>query len=436
MREPRLRSCGQDSHGPETGVRDTAANRATGRGQLDTPRRKTRRSATSTLRRGRKRRGAAVVLAAVGAVTLLGMAALAVDVGMLYAVRSELQVSADAAALAAAWELLGDGRLKGATEQMDVFVATRQAAATYAALNRVADGSPLVDLNAGNSSGGDVVLGYLADPTDLTEQMSFADPDRYNSVLVRVRRNAIRNGPVDLLFARVFGLRTADLGAEATASFLDGVVGYRVTAQSGNAELLPLSLHEAPWAGLLAGTQTTGDNYAYDPQSGAVTQGSDGINELNLFPGAGPTQLTPGNFGTVDIGSPDNSTADLARQIRYGVSAEDLAYFGGELVLGTNGTLTLNGDTGLSAGVKDDLEAVKGMARAIPLFSQVTGPGDNATFTVVGFAGIRIVNVRLTGPMDQKEVVIQPAVVVDDAAVSEAYSTASDFVYQPVRIVR
>ena len=104
--------------------------------------------------------------------------------------------------------------------------------------------------------------------------------------------------------------------------------------------------------------------------------------------------------------------------------------------LGPDGTVELTGDTGLSAAIQNDLIAVKGLPRSIPLFSTVAGPGNNSVFTVVGFAGIRIMDVKLTGSMSSKRVIIQPAYVVDDAALTDAGSGASYFVYQPVRLVR
>ena len=146
--------------------------------------------------------------------------------------------------------------------------------------------------------------------------------------------------------------------------------------------------------------------------------------------------MPPGNFGTVDIGSPDNSAADIARQITYGVNAEDLGYFGGRLELGPDGTVELNGDTGLSAGFKDELADIRGQPRAIPIFSEVTGPGNNAMYTVTGFVGIRVMNVRFTGSMRTKELIIQPGVCVDDAAVTGSGPGPSYYVYRPVQLVR
>jgi len=386
-------------------------------------------------RKGNRRRGVSFALVAISLVALLGMASMTIDVGMMYRARSEAQASADAAAMAAAWRLIDQNRLKGASYVSSVTAASRQAAVDFAARNRIVNAPPVLDLNSGNTAVGDIVVGRLNDPDDSSEVLSFANPARYNAVHVFLHRDEQRNGPIDLFFAGLFGRQTADISASATAAFFDGVVGWRVTGETGNAGLLPFALKKTAWDALLAGTQTTGDNYSYNAGTGAVSAGSDGILELNLYPGSGAGQLPPGNFGTVDIGSPNNSTADLSRQIRYGVNENDLAFFGGELVLGPNGTLTLNGDTGLSAAIKDDLTAIIGKPRAIPIFTTVAGPGNNSMYTVVGFVGIRVMYVKLTGAMSGKKVIIQPAYVVDDAVIVGENTGQSSFVYKPVQLV-
>ena len=385
-----------------------------------------------------KRRGAIAVFVVTSLVTLLGFGALAIDVGVLYTAQTELQVAADAAALAGATELLNEARLRGSGELAFVFTAARQKAAQLAGLNPSMGTSPQVDLNSGNALEGDVVLGHLNQLTNMGEQISVANPDGFNTVLVRVRRDATRNGPVALWFARILSFDTADVVAEAAAAFHDGIEGYRVTPDTGNAHLLPLALRDTPWNGLLgtlAGDNNIySDEYTYDKVTGQVTEGPDGIPELNLYPGSGDDQLPPGNFGTVDIGPANNSTEDIMRQILYGITAQDLSHFGGQLSL-ANGSQPLNGDTGLSAAVKDELEAIKGQPRAISIFDDVSGPGNNATFNVVRFVGIRIVNVKLTGPMSKKNVMVQPAYVVDDATVVGS-TPSSDFVFHPVCLVR
>ena len=107
------------------------------------------------------------------------------------------------------------------------------------------------------------------------------------------------------------------------------------------------------------------DDYSWNSTTKTISSGSDGVREVNLYPqGTG----SPGNRGTVDIGSSNNSTADIARQILYGANAADLAQMpNGQIALNSEGTLELNGDTGISAGVKDELAAIKGQPRVIPL---------------------------------------------------------------------
>jgi len=367
-----------------------------------------------------KRRGAVAPLVAISCTVLIGFAALAVDVGMLYNVRAELQRTADSAALAAAWELYDQDRLTGTPYMADDILAARQTAADYAVINAVHGVFPTVDMNGANALDGDIVVGTLDNPDNLLESLSTADLDLTNAIQVTVRRDETRNGPISLMFANIFGISTSNITASATAAIKQNVVGYKIKGLKKNAGIMPLALHIDAWNGLLAGTWTTGDGYTHNFDENTVADGGDGILELNLYPGAGPTQLPPGNFGTVDIGSSNNSADDLKRQILYGVNEDDLAVFGGELKLGPDGTLMLDGDTGLSASIKSSLEEIIGRPRTIPLFDQVSGTGDNSTFRVVGFAGITIVNVKLTGAMTKKEVIIQPAIVIDDCVITDA----------------
>ncbi len=382
-----------------------------------------------------QRRGNVLAAVAVSGTVLFGFAALAIDMGMLYRTRAEAQRSADAGALAGAWNLIGEQRLAGATGAATVADKARQAASGFAGANLVFDGLPQVGAND------DVVLGRLSDPRNLAEQLQTGvSASQTNAVKVTVRRDETRNGAVPLFFAQIFGFTQKSLNASAVAAVEDRIAGFRVSKRTGKTGLLPFAVHVDVWNRLMSGAATAGDSYAYDAQTKTVSTGGDGVHELNMYPGSGNgggnNQLPPGNFGTVDIGNPNNSTADISRQIREGANAEDLAYFGGELRLDSDGTLILQGDTGLSAGIKDDLQSIIGQPRTIPLFIKVTGNGNNSRFTVVGFAGIRVLNVKLTGSMNSKAVIIQPAIVVDDGAIAEDIDSYSYFVFRPPALVR
>jgi len=47
--------------------------------------------------------------------------------------------------------------------------------------------------------------------------------------------------------------------------------------------------------------------------------------------------------------------------------------------------------------VKDELASIVGKPRIIPIFDSVSGPGNNASYEIVAFAVVRIMDVKLTG---------------------------------------
>jgi Flp pilus assembly protein TadG len=387
------------------------------------------------------------VLAALLLALLLLCVAFAVDMGILCLVRSQAQACADAAALAAAWEMVNDDRIRG--EMEDVYDAARDEAVEYAGRHRV-NGDPVaLDANDENDPDGEIVFGRLEDPTDRTEEMTYFDSGNYNTVKVRVRCTPGRGNPVPQFFAKIIGINSGSAAAEAAAYFDDtNIVGYRATDKTGNASLLPFAVSKEAWLDLLDGEGS--DLWAYDPETQTVSGGSDELRELKIFPGEedggsngngkGKDEgnkgggITPGNFGTIDIGDPSNAAPDLWRQIREGISAKDLKHHGGELRLNeATGRLELSGDPGMTASMKDALGDVVGQARTVMLYSEAAGQGNNTEFTIVGFAGVRIVAFSLTG--QDKYILVQPAMVVDDAAIAGS-AGSSHFVGQPVRLVR
>jgi Flp pilus assembly protein TadG len=381
--------------------------------------------------RRRTRRGSVLILTALLLVFMVGIVAMAVDLGYLAVARSELQRTADAAAMAACWDLIDQGPLGTPVNLTAEIQTARQTAAAYAALNPVCNSAPVLSTSESNSPDGDVVIGQLVDPSVPGAPMVFSNPNLYNAVQVTVRRTSSSNGEVPLFFARVFGQQSKAVTATATAALLNNIGGFTAPSDGSNLEMLPFALDEETWNNLLAGGGS--DLWRYNEATGTVASGADGIREMNLYPqGTG----SPGNRGTVDIGSSNNSTADIARQILYGVTASDLAYHGGTLRFDAQGFLYLNGDTGISAGVKDELTAIIGKPRILPVFRSVTNPGNNATYQIVTFVGVRILEVKLTGSMSSKRVTIQPARVITHGAIPATGGTKSYAVYSPVWLVR
>ncbi len=387
----------------------------------------------------RRRRGAVLVLAAALMVVLFAFVAFTVDVGYITLTRTQLQAAADSAALGAALELRQGLGPAPQLEQQAVVVEARNAAQELAALHQAADREsvylePTRDVQFGRCQ---------YDPETGRWVASWGVPP-FNAVRVTLHRDVERpegsppvgDEPLRLFFAPVIGQQEAGVQVRAAAALLPGV-GFRIPpGSSSTAPLLPITVDEPSWEQLLAGVGS--DHYAYNPATGEVTPGSDGILELNIYPGGtsngnsngrgnpnsnANNQWTPGNRGTIDIGNPNNATPDLERQILYGVNAQDLSYFGGEFRL-DQGPIDVNGDTGLSAAIKDELEAIIGQTRAIALFSSVTGQGNNTTYTLVKLVGVRIMAVKLTGA--NKYVYVQPAAVVSDTVIPSGDVTVSD----------
>jgi hypothetical protein len=144
-----------------------------------------------------KRQRGAILLPAILAIgALLGIGALAVDLGVLVAGRTQLQTAADAAALAAAKEL-AFGR---------VDLAVRRAV-DYAGQNETL-GEP-VELDRLD----DVAIGYWS----YREHAFTADAAAPNAVRITARRVAARHSGITTWFGQLIGVPEVDAGARATA---------------------------------------------------------------------------------------------------------------------------------------------------------------------------------------------------------------------------
>jgi hypothetical protein len=371
----------------------------------------------------RTRQGAVVVLAAFLMIVMLGAIAFAVDVGMLLLARTELQRTADAAAIAAAWEFARQD------EHWLLQQEARRTARRYAVENEVLLSGPRLRYNASNAEDGDIVIGFLADFDDPQAELIRDDPDAYNAVRVTPRRSQEVNGEVPLFFGRVLGLDSRATQATATAAVMRRIGGFRALKSGENLPILPITMHEDAWRQLFQDDQL--DEWSYNEEDGNVTRGSDGIPEQLLYP---EDHDSAGNFGTLDIGPAANSTSHLGHQIIEGISETDLGYHGGELKLNDRGELRLGGDPGLSAGIADDLAAIIGQTRIIPVYRTVDGNGDTAVYTIVKFVGVRIMEVHLTG--GDKGLYVQPANIVIGGTIPTTREGTSDYVFSPACLVK
>lgn len=155
-------------------------------------------------RRRGSRKGAIITQAVIfGGTVGVGMAALAIDTGLMYAAKQELQSTADSAALAAASQL---------GSASDPLQRARVEAGVFASLNKVAgEHSQVVE--------SDMVFGHAA--LNGTKYEFSANAEPCNAVQVRIRRDqTVSDGPVSLVFGKALGLNSAEIRAAATAMLM------------------------------------------------------------------------------------------------------------------------------------------------------------------------------------------------------------------------
>jgi hypothetical protein len=157
------------------------------------------------MREVRNERGASIVIVAVSLFAMLGMAALAIDMGMLLKVRSDAQRTADAAALAGAGEFLNGDPIIMRFKAAD-------SALTYAARNYV--GWSYVD-TAGALASDSGTRRVINSPEAYVQ----AIPDS-QKVRVWVRRSA-----TSTWFGNLLGLDWVPIAARAAAQAIDAGSG-------------------------------------------------------------------------------------------------------------------------------------------------------------------------------------------------------------------
>jgi len=173
-----------------------------------------------SVRRDRER-GVTTIVVVTALIALLAAASLALDVGMVWESRTQVQNAADAAALAGARQLLG-------ANAATVEIPTAQAAAigTGASNESVGNASLTIlttDLEYGKW---DFATRTIDTSVDLT------DPEEVDAIRVITRMDASANGPLTAVMAQVVGKTSFNIRADATAW-----LGFAGNALPGNIDL-------------------------------------------------------------------------------------------------------------------------------------------------------------------------------------------------------
>lgn len=382
-------------------------------------------------RRPPPRRGSVLPVVTISLVVLVGMVAFAIDTGQVAHARTGLQAAADAGALA------GLAQLQSGAKARQDFDAARAEVNKY--VGGAAGNFPGLAVNAA-----DIEFGIFDPAAAPGARFTTTLNNRpANALRVTLRRDGRTNPRLPLSFSTLLGKSDGAVTARATAwaSPITGVrpqapvIPYAAQVDYFNAAAgLPARPKDSPGY-VNVNPNQFGDNWSIGNVGTIPRAAPDGVREIVLF---GSTQNAPGNFGSVDLGGDSNSASTLERQLVDGPSAADFAALGAQGKLATDGALqapvALQGDTGLSNGTQDSWRSIIGQNRIIPLYSSVSGTGNTAVYNIVGFAGVRIVDVRLNG--NPKKVWVQTTAIYSSRVqAATSGSPVSIGVYAPPRLV-
>ncbi len=302
------------------------------------------------------RDGSVAVMLAILILPLLALTALAVDYGFLLYVKTDLQRSADQAAIAGVRDLVPD-----AFGNQDL-VAVKASIRDYLEKNM---GGFVIDDD-------DIEIGRY-NPESIYSSLELLNDGVLDTVRITLRRDDLTNSSVSLYFARIFDKDTSDVMVTSCA------VLQRARFLEPGTSVLPITIDVTAWSQLQFGdiASVYGDGRLEDPNGNSI----------------------PGNWGTVDIGARSNSTQGLREQIENGLTQDDLNSLHSQGAIpdpshidSQQESLILNGDTGFSSGMRHAITPAHGTRKLMPIYSQTEGQGGNLTFEIVGWGVVEIVD--------------------------------------------
>ena len=261
------------------------------------------------------RRGAVTPLVALLLIPLLAMLAFSIDAGWMVLTKTDLQRTADAAALAGAEKLqelyveynmpgqtaLGVIKNKAVTTGADSPMVTAQ---TFASYNKAGNVSIIVPDS-------DIQFGF----TDANGNYTSPYGGFPNTIQVTTRRDGVANGSLGLFFGGLLGTSTANLETTARATIYAGTVSSLQVITGVSAHILPVALDYKIWDQFYS----TGKS----PDGTIYTNRTNGWPELHVYPTPGNA---PGSFGLIDVGPPSNYVPAFRNWIDDGETPNDISY--------------------------------------------------------------------------------------------------------------
>src|SRR5262249_31951745 len=149
--------------------------------------------------------------------------------------------------------------------------------------------------------------------------------------------------------------------------------------------------------------------------------GPNGAPQLQVYPF---DTNTPGSFGLLDVGPPNNSAPAFRNWIDAGQTPNDISYLlnNNLLPVSPSAPQPWKCGPGLKSTLVSDFQSQMGVPNLIPLFVPAStqpyvaasGDGSNATYAIIGFVGVTIT--QASGNGSSMDISIQPMAVVDPTA--------------------
>jgi hypothetical protein len=360
------------------------------------------------------RKGAVAPFAAIISVVMIAMIAFAVDVGWMVTTNNHLQNAADSAALAGADPLM-DGFVKyqyvptnqKSTVLQTSLVASRALAKKFAGYNAAGGKSSLALRDE------DIEFGFTDQANKYTPLPQYTGFP--NTIKVKMRRDELANGSLNLFFAPVMGNDSADLFGTASATIMGGKIdGFSVTTPR-NIAMLPMTYDIDFWNQFLINGKT---------HEGKQFVDANGLPKLWVY----SSNRDKGNFGLLSLNDTHNGTSEIRPWIHEGLGKSDIS------TLQANGLIPLsqsdpnawdwNGDNGFRSVLVSDVNQYLGETFVLPLFRAKNsskgnnyqagvGEGSDYDYNIVEFVGVTIAE----PDKENQQIFVQPAPYVDPNAV-------------------
>ncbi|TWT59549.1 hypothetical protein [Rubinisphaera italica] len=384
------------------------------------------------------RRGTLLPAIAFSLLVVAAASALVMNKLWIDAAEIELQNVAEATALAAAGDYLGDELLKPGFDADAAVEQAKQRAAQVAASNLVG-GQPVSLTITGDDT--DIVFGRRVDNGIDPETVFLLTNKNPSVVEVRASRSRDLGNPINLFYPGVTKRAYADATMIVEVTF-DNHIDHFVAAPARPIPALPLAIlandplgkRTDTWANMIEAAHGA-DDYAYNEVTHEVVKQSDGIPEITLRSVPLKSDPLKGNVQLLDFNNELNDQK-IIQQINNGLTQLDMKPWNNRLQ--AQEEMQITGLGNITTPIQFAMESQIGQQRLCLLYNQATAidvPGWTS-LSCEGVVAIRILKV-IPESGESATVIVQPTVLTTKSAVlTQFFNEMADYPNLPPNLAR